>query len=137
MNLYKYLHQTVIVCTMDCTLWPGMLLAIQYTWFSLSSLTARINSCDVVFTKLSNISVLYVDWLVMSVDDMYHVILAGGLQYDVVQVRFICCPAITVIGVGVNVSDINGTVKFKHQTKTMVLEKIMTRQLQIRKSFKY
>lgn len=73
----------------------------------------------------------------MSVDDMYHVILAGVLQYDVVQVRFICCPAITVIGVGVNVSDINGTVKFKHQTKTMVLEKIMTRQLQIRKSFKY
>lgn len=113
MSVYQYLHQTITVCIIDWTLRPNMLLAVQYTCFPLSVLTTWLSSCDVVFTKLFDTSVVFVDWLVISVDDMYHVILAGGLQYDVIQVRFICCPAITVIGVGVTVTDVTGTVKFK------------------------
>lgn len=46
----------------------------------------------------------------MSVVDLYHVISAGGLQYVVVQVRFICCPTITVVEFRVNVTDVTGTV---------------------------
>lgn len=49
----------------------------------------------------------------MSVVDLYHVISAGGLQYDVVHVRLICCPAITVVEFRVNVTDVTGTVTVK------------------------
>lgn len=56
----------------------------------------------------------------MSVDDLYHEILAGGLQYDVVQVRFICCPTTTVIEFGVNVTDFTGTVEFKNKKINLI-----------------
>lgn len=56
----------------------------------------------------------------MSVVDLYHVIFAGGLQYDDVHVRLIWCPTITVVEYGVNVTDVTGTVKFKHQTKILI-----------------
>lgn len=106
--------------TIDFTLRLGVLLAVQNTSCPLSVLTTRFSSCDVVFTEPFNATLVYFDWLVMSVDDLYHVISAGGLQYDVVHVRFICCPAITVVEFRVNVTDVTGTVKFKNQAKNLI-----------------
>lgn len=115
-----FLHKTVNVYTIDFTLRLGVLLAVQNTSCPLSVLTIRLSSCDVVFTEPFNAILVYVDWLVMSVVDLYHVIFAGGLQYDVVHVRLIWCPTITVVEYGVNVTDVTGTVKFKHQTKILI-----------------
>lgn len=47
----------------------------------------------------------------MLFDSLYQVIWASGSQNDVEQVRFIVCPAITVTDVGVNTTDVTGTVK--------------------------
>lgn len=87
-----------------------MLPAVQYTCFPLSDLTAYIDSADIVLTKPYALyeTVDKFDWLVMSFDDMYHMMLAGGLQYDVIHVIFICCSAITVIGVGVIITNVTG-----------------------------
>lgn len=86
-----------------------MLLAIQYTRFPLSDLEVLIDSVDRVLTKPFDASFVSVNRFAVSVDDIYHVMLACGLQYDVVQVIFICCPAITVIDVGVSVTEVTGT----------------------------
>lgn len=71
----------------------------------------------------------------MSVVDLYYVISAGGLQYDVVQVRFICCPTITVVEFRVNVTDVTGTVKFKNQAKNLI--KVLWDTCQDLSGFKY
>lgn len=88
---------------MEFTICPGMLLAVQYTCFPLSDLDALIDSDDKVVIKPYVLYVILdeIDWLVMSFDGMNHVMLAGGLQYDVIQIKFICCSAVTVICVGV------------------------------------
>lgn len=65
---------------------------VQYTCFSLSDLEALIDSADTNLTKPSFVTDAEFDWLVKSVDDLYHVMLAWGLHYDVVHVMFICCP---------------------------------------------
>lgn len=49
----------------------------------------------------------------MAVVDLYHVILAGGLQYDVIQIRLITCPSINVVATGVTVTDVTGTLTEK------------------------
>lgn len=71
----------------------------------------------------------------MSVVDLYHVISAGGLQYDVVHVRLICCPVITVVEFRVNVTDVTGTVKFKNQAKNLI--KVLWDTCQDESGFKY
>lgn len=91
-----------------------MLLTAQYTCFSLSILKTRVCKEDVVLNKPLDASITCVDWLVMSMDNLYHEILAGGLQNDVVQVRWILSPTITVIEFGVNITDVTGTVKFNY-----------------------
>lgn len=48
----------------------------------------------------------------MSVDDIYQVTFAGGLQDDVIQVIFICCPAFRVIDVGESVTVATGAAKY-------------------------
>lgn len=93
---------------MEFTLSPGLLPAVQYTCFPLSDLTALIDSVDIVLTRPSYKSVCPFVWFVMSTVDMYHVILAGGIQYDVTQVIIICCPAVLVIGVGVIFTNVTG-----------------------------
>lgn len=84
------------VSTVELILRPGMLLAVQYTCFPLSILTTGVCKEDVVLTKPFLVDV---EWLVtcMAVVDLYHVILAGGLQYDVIQIRLITCPSINVV----------------------------------------
>ena len=49
----------------------------------------------------------------MSPADLYHVMLAGGMQDDVVHVRLMYCSASTVIGVVIadKWTDVTGTVK--------------------------
>ena len=64
---------------------------------------------ETVLARPPTSSVVDVDWLVMFSNDLYHVILACGLLADVVHVRFISCPAVNVIDVGVNVTDVTGT----------------------------
>lgn len=81
-----------------------MLMAVQYTCFPLSDLSRLIDSADIVLTKPSFVSVVNFDCLEMSIDEMYHVMLACGIQYDDVQFISIFCPAITVIDVGVSVT---------------------------------
>lgn len=115
-----FLQKTVNVYTIDFTFRLGVLLAVQNTTCPLYVLTMRLRSCDVVFTEPFNATLVYVDWLVMSVVDLYHVISAGGLQYDVVHVRLICCPTITVVKFRVNVTDVTSTVKFKNQAKNLI-----------------
>ena len=54
------------------------------------------------------------EWLVMFSDDMNHWMFADGLQADVVQIKFICRSAITVIGCSGNkVTDVTGTVSIE------------------------
>lgn len=130
-----FLHKTVNVYTIDFMCWLGVLLAVQNTSCPLSVLTTRLRSCDVVFTEPFNATLVYVDWLVMSVVDLYHVISAGGLQYDVVHVRLICCPAITVVEFRVNVTDVTGTVKLKNQAKNLI--KVLWDTCQDESGFKY
>lgn len=90
---------------------PGKLLAIQYTSFPSSIDVTFLFSFDVVINKLAFPSdIACLDRLVMSIDDMYQVILAGGLQSDVIQVRFICCPAFSVFNGGERVTDVTGAV---------------------------
>lgn len=72
------LYKTVTIFTVEFTLCPGLLPAVQYTCFPMSDFAALIDSADIVFTKPSYVIVAKFDWLVMSVDDMYHVMLAGG-----------------------------------------------------------
>lgn len=86
-----------------------MLLALQKTCFSLSELPRVSDKDDTVKTKPSVLSFEDVERLVISVDDMCHVMLAGGSQYDVVQVILICCPERAMIGAGVIVTDVTGT----------------------------
>lgn len=57
----------------------------------------------------------------MFVDDLYYVMLVGGLQYDVLQVRFIFCFVINVVDVGVNVIDVIGIVKLKYLYKILII----------------
>lgn len=97
---------------MELTLRPGMLPAEQYTCFPLSDFDALIDNDDkVVVNKPYVLFVIVdeIDWLVMSFDGMNHVMLAGGLQYDVIQIIFICCSAGTVICVGVIFTNVTGT----------------------------
>lgn len=96
--------------TVEVTLRPGMLPAVQYTCFPLSDLDALIDSDDKVVIKPYVLFIIVdeIDWLVMSFDGMNHVMLAGGLQYDVIQVIFICCFAVTVICVGVIFTNVTG-----------------------------
>lgn len=104
----RYIHKTVSTLTVEFTLSPGLLLAVQYTCFPLSDLTALIDSVDIVLTRPSYKFVCTFVWFVMSTVDMYHVILAGGLQYDVTQVIIICCPEVIVISVGVIFTNVTG-----------------------------
>lgn len=66
---------------------------------------------DVVISKLPFLFVFDVGCMVITVEDQYHVILADGMQYDDVHVRFSCSPANTVIFVGNKVTDVTGPVK--------------------------
>lgn len=102
-----YLHKTLII-TDELTIRPGRLLASQYIVFPLSDFEALIFSDDIVLSKLSEDSLIDVDELVKSVDDMNHVMLAGGKQYDVVQVKVICCSADTLIGDGFTSTYVTG-----------------------------
>lgn len=74
-----HLHITIKVCTLDVTDLDNVLLALQYTCFSLSFFPALLINDEIVLTKPALFRVLDVDWLVITNDDMYHVILAGGL----------------------------------------------------------
>lgn len=60
---------------MEFTLLPDMLLAVQYTRFPLSDLEALIENTDEVLTKSFDVNS---NWLAMFVDDLFHVMLAGG-----------------------------------------------------------
>lgn len=86
-----------------------MFLAVQYTCFPLSDLSTLIDNDDTVLTKPMLNSVVDVEWSVTSDGEIYHLMLAAGLQYDDVHVKFICFPAVTMIGVGFKVTDVNGT----------------------------
>lgn len=63
----------------------------------------------------------------MAVVDLYHVILAGGLQYDVIQIRLITCPSINVVATGVIVTDVTGTLTEK--LTQLLVEKIVWQQI--------
>lgn len=79
------MHKTVTTFTVEFTLCPGILPAVQYTCFPLSDLEALIDNADIVLNKPTFVTDAEFDWLVKSVDNMYHVMLAWGLQYDVVH----------------------------------------------------
>ena len=64
---------------LDVTNMDNVLLALQYTCLSLSFFTAILINDEIVLTKPPSVCVFDVDWLVMSDEDMYHVMLAGGL----------------------------------------------------------
>lgn len=102
-----YLHKTLII-TVALTIRPGRLLASQYIDFPLSDFEGLIFSNDMVLCKFCEDSLRDVDKLVMSVDTLNHVMLAGGKQYDVVQVKFICCSADTLIGDSSTSTDVTG-----------------------------
>lgn len=87
---------------------PCISLAVQYTCFP-SCFTTLLNNVEMVRRRPPSICVIHVDWLVMSTDDLYHVMLACGLLAEVVHVKFTCCPAVNVFGVGVKVTDVTGT----------------------------
>ena len=97
----------------DVTSFPCILLALQNTRFPLSSLTTVFCTEEIVFTRPPLLTRVDLDRLVMSPADLYHVMLAGGMQYDVVHVRLICCPIITVIGVVITdkLTSCTGTIK--------------------------
>ena len=78
-----------------------------------------LNNNETVSARPSTLLIVNVDWSVTSSDDRYHVMLAGGLQYDVEHVKFICCPAITELTVGNIVTDETGTALM--HTKTCLL----------------
>ena len=90
---------TFSVFIKDVTSFPRILLALQNTRFPLSSLTTVLCTEEVVFTKSPLLANVELDRLEMSTSDLYHVMLADGIQYDVIHVRVICCPITTVIGV--------------------------------------
>ena len=96
---FKYLHMTFSVFIKDVTSFPRILLALQNTRFPLSSLTTVLCTEEVIFTKSPLLANVELDRLEMSTADLYHVMLADGIQYDVIHVRVICCPITTVIGV--------------------------------------
>lgn len=94
---------------MELTVFPGVLLALQSTCFPLSSFTTLVRNDEIVLGRPKSSCVVEIDWFVMSNDALYHVTVGDGLLEDVVHVRFICCPAFNVIGLGVNVTDVTGT----------------------------
>lgn len=96
---YIYLHKTFNVLINDVTPFPSILVALQNTRSPLSPLTTILCTEEIVCTKSPLFTNVEVDRLVMSTADLYHVMLAGGMQYDVLHFRLICFPAITVIGV--------------------------------------
>ena len=62
------------------------------------------------------------EWPVMFSDDMNHWMFADGLQADVVQIKFICCSAIRVIGCsGTKVTDVTGTVSIENDLGSLLL----------------
>ena len=95
----SFLHMTFSVFIKDVTSFPRILLALQNTRFPLSPFTTILCTEEIVCTRSPLLTNVELDRLVMSPADLYHVMLAGGMQYDVVHVRLICCPIITVIGV--------------------------------------
>lgn len=90
-----------------------MLLAVQCTYFPLSILFTIFWRDDVVLSKPLLSFVVFVEYIVMSVDDMNHLMVDFGLQYDDVQLRFIHSPATTSIVIGANLTDVTLTVLIK------------------------
>ena len=109
----EYLHITFSVRFIEVTFTLSELLAQQYTCFPLSAFLTVLSNDETVLARPSLFSVVWLAWLVMSTEDLYHLMLACGLQYDVVHIRCICCPSITAIVVGVRVTEVMGTVKRK------------------------
>ena len=94
---------------LEVTIVFGVLLAMQYTRFPLSSFTTLLCNNDIVLVSPPSSLDIKVASFVISMDDLYHVMLACGLLADVVHVRFISCPAVNVISVGVKVTNVTGT----------------------------
>lgn len=87
------------------------LLALQYTSFALSSFTTLFRNVEIVLERPFVVFIIDVDSLVMFTVSLYHKIYAAGLLADVLHIRFISCPAFTVIDVGVKATDDTGTVQ--------------------------
>ena len=94
---YQCLHKTFSIIIDDDSSFPRILLALQNTCFPLSSFTSVICNEVIVFIRPPLWANIDPERLVMSTDDLYHVILAGGIQYDVIHDRYICVPATIVI----------------------------------------
>ena len=111
---FKDLHMTFSVFIKDVTSFPCILLALQNTRFLLSPFTTILCTEEIVCTRSPLLTNVELDRLVMSSADLYHEMLAGGMQYDVVHVRLICCPVITVIGVVITdkLTSCTGTIRF-------------------------
>lgn len=109
LKLNPYLHKTVNVCSVDFRVLLGVFLAVQYTCFPLSDFSTFIDNDDTVLTKPMYVFLVNVEWSVTSDGEIYHLMSAAGLQYDDVQVKFICFPAVTMIDVGFKVTDVTGT----------------------------
>lgn len=87
-----------------------MFSAVQNTSFPLSDLINLICSVDIVLTNSVEPIVVCVELRVKSLVEIVHVMLADGIQSPVTHFRVISPPAITAVGVGVNITDGTGTI---------------------------
>ena len=110
LDIGQCLHKTFSIIIDDDTFLPCILLASQNTRFPLSSLTSVICIEVIVSIRSPLLTNIELERLVMSTDDLYHVMLAGGIQYDVIHDRFIRVPATIVIVLTDMATNTTGTV---------------------------